>query len=480
MVFRRDTIKPRRSWPRRLLIIFNCLLATTLVAGVAGLGYTKWRYGQIDKASFGNILQPSEDSGAPMTVLMVGSDSRANLSPEDRKKYGSVKDTPGLADTIMLLHVDPRTKRASILSIPRDTYLTIYSGEGKSLRRDRINSAFQGAQDAGRHSLVTTIQKNFNIPINHYVQVDFDAFKGIVGAVDGVTIRFDSPVRDKKSGLDVPNAGCVKLTGDQALAYVRSRHYEAYEGGKWVEDPRSDLSRIDRQQEFVRRVLRKAIDKGARNPITLNNLIDAAVKDVLLDDGLTLGDIAKLGRRFQSLDPNDVEMQQLPTSNSSTIIAGMNASIVVYNEDQARKTVDRFLNGPPKEENIQDVPPSSISVRVLNGSGKPGHASSTAADLKDLGFVISGTGDARSFGATQSKVMYASGQQAKADVLAAHLIGAKTVIEDKTLKGVDVVLVTSSGLEGVSAPGKSTSSTVSTEAPKDAPQPSAAPNQSAC
>lgn len=454
-----DVVRPRRSWPRRILIACNVLLATILVAGLAFAAYGKWRTGEITRVSLGDALSGDGGGGKPMTVLMVGSDSRADLAAGESKMYGTTKDTPGLADTIMLLRVDPKSDRAAILSIPRDTYVTI-AGQGS---KAKINSAFSGGGKEGISRLITTIQTDFDIPIDHYAQVDFDGFKGIVNAVDGVTIRFDAPARDTHSGLNVANAGCIKLTGDQALAYARSRYYEIYEGGRWRLDPRSDLSRIDRQQDFIRRVMRKAVEK-ATNPFALNNMVGSIVDNLTLDDGFGLSDMLSLAKRFKSLDPSKVEMMTVPTTNGKA--GGQDVQFVKQSE--AESVIDHFLHGDQRSSEGGAAPssaiaPSTISVRVLNGSGIAGQAGDAAGSLRDAGFVVPSVGDATHNVATTT-IHYAPGSKAKADVIASYVQGAVTTVQDSAVRGVDAIVVTGSSFDGVKGTA-SAASTTTTAAP---------------
>lgn len=458
----------RRSWSRRLLVGFNILLASLLLVGVAGVGFAQWRFGQVSKIDLDSVLGRDEGPSAPMNVLLVGSDSRSGLDASGRRSFGNENDVPGQrSDTIMVLRIDPRRERAAILSLPRDLWVTIAGTEGKQ----RINTAFDG----GPGRLIQTIEQNFSIGIDHYVQVDFQGFKGIVEAVDGVPVRFDSPVRDRPAGLDIRQPGCTTLSGDQALAYVRSRNYETYESGRWRQDPRADLSRIDRQQDFVRRVIRKAISRGARNPVTLNSLISAGVENVQLDRGFSLRDITRLGRRFQSLDANDVEMMTLPSTASN--VGG--AAVLLPKQPEARGTIERFLNGPPEQQQTAAIPPSTITVRVLNGTGAAGQASETAAGLKDAGFVVTGTGDAGRYGNRTTVLRYARGLRAEAETVAKFVGGATTLTEDVSLQGVEVVLVTGDTFSGITEPGQAPTTTT-TAAAAETDQPTGSEDQSAC
>lgn len=439
--------RPPRSLARKVLIVFNIVLAAVLVVLIASAGYVVYSHGRLPKLG----LDALRDGGSStsMNVLLVGSDSRADLEPGETKSFGDESDAAGQrADTIMILHVDSRQTKASVLSIPRDTWVTNSATASKT----RINDAFQ----TGPNDLISTITSNFNIPIDHYAQVNFDGFKGIVDSIGGVEIRFDAPARDRKSGLNIPQTGCVKLNGDQALAYARSRFYETKLNGRWVSDPRSDLSRIDRQQDFIRRVLRKSVS-SASNPLTLNAIVNNGVKNVTIDKEFGTTDIIRIARRFRSLDPNTVEMMTLPTKPRN--VGG--ADVLVPELEQVNVVVDRFLHGPPSADEVANIPPNSISLRVLNGSGVDGQAADAAGSLRDAGFVVSGTGDGTKRNSTV--VQYASGNKDKAEVIARYLGGSVTTVEDRTVRGVDAIVATGSSFEGVIDPS---APTTSTEAPQ--------------
>src|SRR5947209_19406018 len=265
-------VRPVRRWPRRLLIGLNIFVAVCLLGTVCAYGYFVWKFGNVKKIACLSCRGSGNGAGGDnpgnvMNVLLVGSDNRAALSPEDVKSFGSEASVGGArSDTIMILHADPREKKAAILSFPRDLLVKFPDGS-----QNRINAAF----DKGPDNLIQTINTTFGIPIDHYVQVDFQGFQGIVQAVGGVNVYFPAPARDAFSLLNIKQAGCVSLNGKGALAYVRSRHYQYFEGGRWHDEGDGDLGRINRQQDFIRRVLRKA--KGVRDPFALNGLIDAGI-----------------------------------------------------------------------------------------------------------------------------------------------------------------------------------------------------------
>jgi LCP family protein required for cell wall assembly len=459
-----EAVRPPRRWPRRLLIGLNIFVALCLLATASGYLYFRYRFGQIPKVNVCGALRNcgNDDAGKPMNVLLVGSDTRSTLSKSDQKRYGSTADAAGQrSDTIIILHVDPKASKAAILSIPRDMYVPIAG----TTRQDRINSAFNN----GPKQLIDTIHQDFGIQIDHYAEVDFEGFKGIVDVVGPINVYFPAPARDDLSGLHQKTAGCIPLYGDGALSYVRSRHFEYFESGKWHSDPTGDIGRISRQQDFIRRVMRQAINKGARNPLTLNALIGKAVHTITVDSSFSTSDMTRLAKRFKSLEPDAVDMYTLPGDPAS--IGG--ASVLRLNQSQSKDVINRFLGidataaqsaaspaGGPAS--LPKVLPASVRIRVLNGTGGAGQATQVAGDLNKAGFNVAGTGDADSFRYIQPVIRYGQGQKDKAAYLQAFVQGGAQVREDLTLRGIDLVFITGSDYAGIKAPaGTSAASTSS-------------------
>lgn len=452
-----------RRWPRRVLIVANVFVALCVTVTALGYGYIRVKYGQIHKLNLCNALRRcgSDDPGGPMNVLLVGSDTRATESASDQQHFGSTSQVTGQrSDTIMILHIDPREQKASILSIPRDTYVPIF-GTNHS---DRINTAYQ----RGAGSLIDTVTHSLGIPVDHYAEVDFVGFRGIVNSIGGIVVPFPAPARDTVTGLNVPTPGCINLTGDQALAYARSRDFQIFESGRWRFDPTGDIGRIGRQQDFVRRVMRKAISKGAHNPLKLPGLVNQGVKYVTIDKALSTKDILRLGKRFHSLSPDSVEMLTL----TGTPVTINGASVLRPKQPDAQEIIDRFsgkvpettTNGPPP-----NIPPSSVTVRVLNGSGAAGQGGQTLAKLQSFGFNTAGTGDANNFNYTTPVIRYGKGQELKARLVAAYVDPGAQLVADSNVKGVDVILITGTGLHGIRSPG--TAAATTTTAPTNTTKP---------
>jgi LCP family protein required for cell wall assembly len=428
--------RPRR-WPRRLLIGTICFLVLGILATGAGYVYYRWRFSQIKKESITGLVP----DGGVFNVLLVGSDSRANV--EGNQAFND-KNNPVVgqrSDTMMILHADANQKKAAILSIPRDLYVPIVGTNGSN----RINTAF----DSGPQRLVDTIQQDLGIKINHYVQVDFVGFQSIVNSVGGVDIYVPAPARDKLSGLDIKTAGCAHLNGFQALAWARSRHFEELERGRWQTDPTGDLGRIQRQQDFIRRMLRKTL--ATRNPLKVNELIGIGIKNVKIDSHMSSSDILRLASNFRSLNPDSVDMLTLPTTPFSVRMAGAQAAVLRIKQPDAQGSIDR-INGiqPPAEQAAQAaVRPDGVRVRVLNGTGAAGLAGQVTVALQGPGFTVADRGDADNFKYSQTVIRYGSGALPKAQLLQRYLQGGSRLLPDPTLRTVDIALVVGSDYSGV-------------------------------
>lgn len=216
------------------------------------------------------------DLAAPVTYaaenyLLVGSDSREGLGGDF---IGSEDDVGGQrSDTIMILHQE-RNGGAALMSVPRDLWVPIH-GKDQS---NRVNAAFND----GPLALVATVSDALDIPIHHYVEVDFQGFQNIVEEIGGVDLCLPAPARDTHSGLDHPG-GCVRVGGTQALAYARSRFYQQWNGNEWETDGRADLGRIERQQTFIRAAVNGALAKLESSPFSAGETIEAVTDSVRID-----------------------------------------------------------------------------------------------------------------------------------------------------------------------------------------------------
>jgi LCP family protein required for cell wall assembly len=418
------------------VLAFNVLASVTCVAVAFSLLWTWHRVRDIPRIELGSQLTSADtddaDDSLPQNVLIVGTDSADGLPDDDPVRTG--RDAGIRSDTIMLLRIDPASEQASLLSLPRDLYVPI-AGTGRS---SKINAAIQG----GPARLVATITDAFDLPVHHYIEVDFAGFRELVEAIDGVPIYFPEPVRDFNSGLRVPEAGCVTLDPEQALGYVRSRAYEVFRDGRWRVDGTGDLGRITRQQHFIRQSLHRAFQRGARNPAVLADLVDSGFGAITLDSTITLTDLSAIALKFRSFDPNALVTYGLPVTPD--VVGG--ADVLRLREQEAQATLDIFRGADPSQVAVDNT-----VLQVLNGTATPSLAEDAAEALRGLGFVVppDGTGDAGSVDVAVTTIRYVEGGEARAALLAQALLADPVLEEVDELSGADVALVIGADWPGV-------------------------------
>ena len=301
--------KPRRFLPnrpklRRAIFLLPIVIPLLIIAlGAGGFWYANGKFNELQRVPVGQTLA---SGGSGTNILLVGSDSRdlQGISSDAGDIFGDATNQPPTgqrSDTIMVLRLD--STGAHTLSIPRDLIVNI----AETGKRDRVNSAYNTDLGGGPIRLIETVEQNLNIPIDRYMEVDFATFAGVVDSLGGIDIDFPHPAFDDNTGLNVAAAGTAHLDGEQALAYVRSRHYtEILENGSKHEDPTADLGRIKRQQAFLTAVFGKI--GASRNPFTLLQVGGELVKGLRVDDKLGFTDALRLGWDLKGLHPTPVEL----------------------------------------------------------------------------------------------------------------------------------------------------------------------------
>lgn len=247
-----------RRWTRRVLLALVLVLALL----VGALLYFYSRIGKVD-ALQDYAGRPAAASGT--NWLIVGSDSREGLSDAQVKQLHLGKVAGRRTDTIILLH-KPASGAPTLVSLPRDSYVPI-PGHG----RNKLNAAYAFG---GAPLLARTVETVTGLHIDHYAEVGFGGFVGMTDAVGGVELCPKRHIRDHKSGLNVPK-GCQQMDGPTALAYVRARYF----------DPKGDLGRVQRQQEFLGAVFDEAVSPATLlNPFRVLSLGNAATTALTVDN----------------------------------------------------------------------------------------------------------------------------------------------------------------------------------------------------
>lgn len=251
----------RRFFVTLLVLWLVFMIGTPLFAWVRGT--------VVDAAPAGE--RPAEQPGT--AVLLVGSDAREDLTPEERNRLGTGSDSGQRTDTMMLLYTPP-SGRAALISLPRDSYVSI-PGQG----RNKLNSAYSFG---GAALLVETVEANTGIRVDGYLEIGMLGLVDTVDAVGGIEVCPESAIQDRDSHLDIP-AGCQTLDGVTALSYARMRKA----------DSRGDLGRIERQREVVGKVAGKALHPlSILNPVTYWRLNMAVSNSVSRSEETGLGQMA--------------------------------------------------------------------------------------------------------------------------------------------------------------------------------------------
>jgi LCP family protein required for cell wall assembly len=447
----------RRRKRRRLLVTISAL---ALVVIAASTGYARWRFSQIASVDVPGLH--AANAGQPFNVLVVGSDSRAGANSH----YGNVAGQRN--DVTMVVRVDPGRHRVSLVSIPRDLLIPI----AELGRTDKVNAAFTG----GPSRVAKTIEQNFGIQIHHYVLVDFNGFKGIVDALGGIKIHFPYPSQDmdnqghNMSGLNIPRAGCQHLNGRQALALARSRDFSYVRDGVRRWDRNGDLGRIRRQQAFLQAVLKQGMASGLTNPIRANAFIGAIVHDLTKDKGLDIGEAVRLGARFRSFGPSDLETFTMPTQ---PLMQGRTYQGEILRLPAAQRVVARFLGvADPTATTRADEPaagPTRVTaptlVHIRNAIGVQGIAARASDQLRQAGFRVADVGNASMTGLTVTRIAYSPGELPKAKALQAAVLGTAELREDPGLPAGEVTLLIGSNFRGVQAGASATSAAKATTKP---------------
>ena len=357
--------EPRRSWIDRVLLAGVVLVSLAILAVGTGYAYVQYRFSQVTKVTVKHLrVAPA---GAPFNVLLIGSDSRADVTGADQNAYGNTSTAGGQrSDVIKIAHVVPATGRVSVLSIPRDTVVTVAGDTSQLGKYNRINATYNKGPD----QLVQTIEANFGIPIEHVVQLNFIGFRGAVDAIGGVQLNFPYPARDAFTGLNITSTGCQHLNGGYSLAVARSRHYEYYADGYWQSDGTSDFGRIQRQNAFLKALINQA--EKQYNPLTVNAFIGSVVQGVVIDSTFNVSDLVSLTRQFRSFASTSLATATLPGYSTDSSEFGYLGSVLYVQQPQANQVIGQFLGGPvPVPQTPPPGPYGTVSTCLLYTSPSP-------------------------------------------------------------------------------------------------------------
>ncbi|MDI3409078.1 LCP family protein [Streptomyces sp. B-S-A6] len=336
--------------------------------------------------------RPSAGDG--MNILLVGTDGRDKISEAQRTKYQLGGAPCHCTDTIMIVHISADRSRASIVSLPRDSYAEApahtdqNSGEKHRTHPIKLNSAYA---EGGPNLTVRTVEHMTKVKIDHYLEVDFTSFMKTVDVLGGVEICTTSPLKDSYTGLDL-QPGRHQLNGGEALQYVRSRHI----------DGAADLSRMQRQQRFMAAVIAKATSSGVLlNPVKFRDVTQSVLGSVRADRSFGTDEMLALGRAMRNFTPASSEFASVPIGKMGYAVPEI-GSTIKWDEKKSKKLFqalrdDKPLSpqqprtAKPKPKALAvDVAPQQIRVQVENGTKTEGLGLTVDKALRGTGFRTTG------------------------------------------------------------------------------------------
>jgi len=312
-----------RHWPRRKIIACGGGFLALLLIGVTTTGYEILHHlnANIQQDDISGLLgaQPVNTHPQAENIMVVGSDSRDGLNPS----YGTGLVTDQ-SDTLMVIHIPASRQWAEVMSIPRDSWVSIPACEMgdrqlSSPTQFKINEAFAIGNLDGNHTrlgvacTVKTVEQDTGIYVNHFIVVNFTGFENMVAALGGVDECNPTPIDDPNSGLRL-SAGSHLLTPAQALGYVRAR-YTLGDG--------SDLERIGRQQAFMSSLVSR-VRSELYNPLAIYRFLDAFTSSLTVDTQLGgITGLYDLGQSLRAIPSSKIAFFTLPNHTDPTATANV-------------------------------------------------------------------------------------------------------------------------------------------------------------
>ncbi|MGW6750823.1 LCP family protein [Streptomyces sp. NPDC055006] len=415
----------RRKKSRWAMRVATTVSVTVLAAAGIGHAVVTGLDTEINRIDPFKDMKNRPSGGHGMNVLLVGTDGRDKITPAEKKKYRLGGAPCHCTDTIMIVHLSADRDRASIVSLPRDSYAEIPShtdqttGQLHHQHPVKINAAYA---EGGPHLTVRTVEHMTGVKIDHYLEVDFTSFMKTVDVLGGVEICTAKPLKDSYTGLDMA-VGTHTLDGGQALQYVRARHT----------DGAGDLGRMQRQQRFLAALIAKTTSSGVLlNPVKFRDVAHTLLSSVRADRGFGTDQMVELGQAMRRFSPSSSEFTTVPIGNVSFPVQGI-GSTVKWDPVKSGKLFEALREDKPlavhhknKKETVVGVAPQEIRVQVENGTMTPGLGRKVDAGLRATGFRTSGTPmNAAQRTAQHTVVLYDPRWDRSAKALATALPGAQ-------------------------------------------------------
>lgn len=299
-------------------------------------------------------LRPESKPTKAVNILLMGADNEQRLvdKPTVSELLADGEWDAGTynSDTMMVVHIPADRKAAYVVSVPRDSYVPIYDDEGVEHGESKINTAFR---EYGPFGALRTIEQLSGVRIDHLAVIDYRGFNELTEAIGGVEVYIPETFEDTQQGVTWEE-GTNHLEGERALQYVRTRH--GLEGG--------DFQRIDRQQNFLRAVLRKTLADGTiGDPLKLSNVLSAVRNHLTVDDSWSTGALRSLALSLRGIDASKVRFMTLPLGEFQTLPDA--GAVNIIDEAAARQLWNAVLDdrvGPYLRAHPEDELPDEREV----------------------------------------------------------------------------------------------------------------------
>ncbi|MEU8749531.1 LCP family protein [Streptomyces chartreusis] len=379
----RPVAPARRRRPRWAMRAVTTLSVVVLASAGIGHAVVTSLDAKIERVDPFKDMKNRPPTGHGMNVLLVGTDGRDRISDEERRKYKLGGAPCHCTDTIMIVHISADRERASVVSLPRDSYAEVPAGEGRRAHAIKINAAYA---EGGPNLTVRTVEHMTHVKIDHYLEVDFTSFMKTVDVLGGVRICTAEPLKDSYTGLDL-SAGSHRLMGGEALQFVRARHI----------DSDSDLGRVQRQQRFMAALVERATSSGILlNPMRFRDVTRAVLGSVRADKEFGTGELLDLGRAMRNFSPSSSEFTTVPIGQLGYTVKGL-GSTVKWDTERAERLFRALREDKPLAEQRSrhravpvEVAPQQIHVQVENGTAREGLGKRADTALAGIGFRTTG------------------------------------------------------------------------------------------
>lgn len=394
---------------------------------------------------------PVDSSTDPLQILILGTDTRTGNTGEF---FGDEQDSAGEgnSDVMMLMTLSADRENVTVVSFPRDLLAPLPScvnpetgHASEPMDLGQLNGALG---EGGPGCTVAAINEMTGLSIDHFMMADFDAVKELSSAVGGVEVCVDQPVDDEYSGLVLP-AGTSEVSGDQALAFLRTRHSFG-DGG--------DTGRIAAQQSFMASMARKVRAEGTlTNLPKLYSIADVITRNLTVDEGLSQPtELLKIADRMKNVDLGNIAFVTVPTvpwvEDPNRLVLDEEAAEPLFDALREDRGLTEETPEPtpapgtstatpsaPATAEAPVIDPASVPVLVINATTDADRAAEVVQLLVEAGYAQATPFESAPADTTQ--VIFGPGYEGAASDLAVQLgVPESQILFDETAVGIELLV----------------------------------------